>query len=176
MDPIELKRRGNRSLAAKDFEAAKRAFSELIAQRPTEADGYAGLARVLERTGEHREVIQLLQPVVSQIRSQKLLRALGDSQRVLAARGEREWLEPAITTYGEYLKERRDPVTLFHLAELFRLFKKDYSESLRLLKESWDADPGSRSVYEAALESARRIGSLEEIRLLQEHWRPQLRD
>jgi tetratricopeptide (TPR) repeat protein len=175
MSDIELKRAGNRALAARDYETARRAFEALIERSPDSLDGYVGLSRVLERTHDQQAIVDLLEPVLARMKSGGLAKVLGDAYRVLANRGARSAVEPAIRWYETYLRDRRDPVTLYYLAELQREHAGNYETALRLLEESWKLDPGSRSVYDAAQACARKLGRLDEVRRIQETWKGQLR-
>jgi tetratricopeptide (TPR) repeat protein len=170
---LRLKREGNRALARRDYEASAEAFRELIQLAPEASEGYLGLAKVLERTHEHQAVIDLLEPVISKVKSPGLKKALGDAYRVLANRGQKPAASRAIDLYEDYLSQRKDPVTLFYLAGLYRL-EKDYERALALFRESWSLDPGSRSVYSAALDCARRLGHDEDVKEI-ETWRSELR-
>lgn len=171
--PLELKRQGNRALARRDHEASAQAFRELIELSPETAEGYIGLAKVFERTHEHQAAIDLLEPALSKVQSAAMQKALGDAYRVLANRGQKSAAGCAIKAYESYLSQRKDPVTLFHLAGLYRS-EKDYERALALFRESWSLDPGSRSVYTGALDCAKRLGRDADVKKI-ESWRPELR-
>jgi hypothetical protein len=129
-----------------------------------------GLAKTLERTHDHRSVIALIEPVVGRIRTPRLLRLLGDAYRILANQGDRSAIDPAIRWYVAYLDERPDAVVHYYLGELYREKKHDDVAALDHFKASWSLDPGSRTVYQAALASARRLGNLDEVRNLMAAW------
>lgn len=167
----ELKRQGNRALAARRYGEARTAFNALVAESPSSPDGYLGLAKTLEREHDHRSIISLIEPVVEEIRTPGLRRALADAYRVLANQGDGTAVDPAIKWYLAYLSERPDPVGHFYLGELYREHKHDDVSALEHLKKSWSLDPGSRTVYQAALVSAKRLGRLDEVRELMEAWR-----
>jgi tetratricopeptide (TPR) repeat protein len=162
---LELKHQGNRALVRRDYEGSAKAFRELIQLSPDSPDGYIGLAKVLERTHEHQAIVDLLEPASRKVQRAGVLKSLGNAYRVLARRGQAGVVDRGIEVYEAYLAQREDPVILFYLAGLYRL-KKEYGEALSRLRRSWALDPGSESVYAAALECARRVGhdeSLKEI-------------
>lgn len=165
-----LNQQGNRAIAARKYEDARAAFAQLIAESPDSAEGYLGLAKTLERTHDHRSIIDLVEPVAGKIRTPRLLRALGDAYRILANQGDRSATDPAIYWYIAYLRERPDAVVHYYLGELFREQKHDDVAALEHFRASWSLDPGSRAVYQAALASARRLGDLEEARRLVAAW------
>jgi tetratricopeptide (TPR) repeat protein len=167
----ELKRQGNRALTARKYEEARAAFSALISESPESPEGYLGLAKTLERTHDHRSIISLIEPVVSRMRTPPLLRTLGDAYRVVANQGDPTAVDPAIRWYTAYLTERPDAVVYFYLGELYREHKHDDIAALEHLKASWSLDPGSRTVYQAALASAKRLGRLDEVRQLMDAWK-----
>jgi tetratricopeptide (TPR) repeat protein len=167
----ELRTAGNRALAARQYETASRAFSALIEIEPASPDGYVGMARVLERTGRTQEIVELLESVAGQLEVAGVVKALADAYRVLANRGDRQAVARAIRWYEAYLRQREDAVALYYLGELHREHRKDYQTALELFWRSWNADPGSRSVYQAALDCATRLGRKDEVERLTEAWR-----
>src|SRR5262249_7685645 len=115
---LELKRAGNRALAARDYGASERDFRLLIETAPDAVDGYLGLAKLFDRRHRQEETIRLLEPKVSRLDSPGILKALGDAYRVLGARGDREAIKKAIDYYDRYHRQRVDAVTLFYKGEL----------------------------------------------------------
>src|SRR5262245_18139712 len=116
---LELRQRGNRAFAARDYDTAERYFRELIQTQPDSADGYLGVAKVLDRRHDHLGVVSLLEPSADQLNTSSVLKHLADAYRVLAQLGDRTKVLPAINRYEQYLQGRQDPVALFHLAELY---------------------------------------------------------
>lgn len=167
----ELKRAGNRLWAAKDYDGAKKAFSALVELEPHEPDGYLGLAKIFEMDNDYHSILHLIEPIVDRIKSAQLLKRLGDAYRVLVYRGQRQYVEPAIKFYEEYHLERKDPVTLFYLAEIYRERKKDYERALSLYRESWDHDLRSRPAYTGVLTCLKFLGRQQEIESIKELWK-----
>lgn len=168
---VDLRRIGNRLLAQRDFDGAEKAFRRLIAEHPTESDGYVGLATVLERCDRHEELVEVLDPVSEQVSSQQLLRQLADACRVLANRGKAEFTDRAIEYYERLHRSREDPVTLFYLADLLFKKKKDYERALACFQGSWDNDPRSQQAYMGVLNSLRKLGRADEIDQMKELWK-----
>jgi tetratricopeptide (TPR) repeat protein len=167
----ELKHKGNRALVAKRYEEAVAAFRAATEMCPQMEEGYLGLSRVFERTHQHERIIDLLQPVVERLDTASLLKTLGSAHRVLANRGESAHVDAAIACYEKYLDKRKDAVVLYYLAELYREHKQEFRRAYDLLLQSWECDPGSRTVYLSALNCATRLGRLDEVSRLKEMWK-----
>jgi tetratricopeptide (TPR) repeat protein len=142
MDDVEgLRRDANRAFVRREYDRAKRLFQTIIAKMPESHEGYVGLAKVLGRIGDHQGIIAVLEPLSDRMRVAGVSRALGDAYRVLAYRGENDAVESAIRHYEEYHSQRKDPVTLFYLGELYREKKRDWVTALQCYRESWELDP-----------------------------------
>jgi tetratricopeptide (TPR) repeat protein len=172
----ELNRAGNRALVARQYDAASRSFRALIDRSPASPVGYLGLAKVLWRTQKTHEIVEMLEPVAARLDSPGVTKALADAYRVLANRGDEEAVGPGIRWYEAYLRQREDPVALFYLGGLYREHRGEYETALVLFWRSWNADPGSRSVYQAALECAKKLGRSEEVTRLQKAWQERGRE
>jgi tetratricopeptide (TPR) repeat protein len=167
----DLRREANRALVRRDYERARALFRQVITAAPESFEGYLGLAKVLERVDDHRGIVTLLEPVSTRIRVAGISRALGDAYRVLAYRGDSGAVDNAIRHYEEYHRQRKDAVTLFYLGELYREKKRDYEKALDRLRQSWDADPGSREVWTAAIDCVNRLGRPDLAAVWQRLWR-----
>jgi tetratricopeptide (TPR) repeat protein len=172
LSPEELKREGNRQLVAGDLASAEAKFRQLIRIAGDRADGYVGLAKVLERSDRFEEVVDLLDAAYKRFDSAQLIRQLGDAHRVLAERssGSGMHLELAIRRYNEYHLRRRDPVTLFYLGHLLFDYKHDFEGALRSFRESWDLDPRSLQAYQGVIRVLQRLQRPEEVDLMKKLW------
>lgn len=154
---LALKHAGNRALVRRDYEESERQFRLLIEAEPDVADGYLGLAKLLDRRHRQQEVVELLEPKASRFDTPGFHKALGDAYRVLAARGDREAIGKAIKQYDRYHQEQRDPVTLFYKGELLAE-QGNLERAFDALRESLMLDPRSPTVRTAAETCAKRLG------------------
>lgn len=159
---LETKRQGNRAIAGRDYPAAEKAFRSLISEKADSPEGYIGLAKVLERTHRHQEIIDLLEPVSGVLNHPAIHRSLGDAYGVLAARGDRRAIAPAIAHYESYHAKHKDAVTYFYLGELLAE-AGDYQKAFEALRSSLELDPRSGTVRTAARTCARKLGKPELI-------------
>jgi tetratricopeptide (TPR) repeat protein len=162
---LEKKRQGNRALAGRDYAAAEESFRSLIREKPDSPEGYLGLAKVLERTHRHQEIIDLLEPVSVALDDPAVHRGLGDAYRVLAARGERLAIAPAISHYETLHAKRKDAVTYFYLGELLAE-AGEFEKAFEALRSSLELDPRSGTVRTAARVCARKLGKPELVETL----------
>src|SRR5262245_37015313 len=123
---LQLKRTGNRLLAARDYTGAEATFRQLVSHYPDSEEGYLGLTKLYERDLDYDSIVTLVQPVHDRIGSWKLTKVLGDAYRVLANRGNHEYVDLAIKYYVAYHQKRTDPVTLYYLGDIFETQKKDF--------------------------------------------------
>lgn len=170
-DPyVELKRLGNRLLVSRDYEGARKIFEDLVQARPDSADGYIGLAKTLERLNDYESIVEIVGPVVSRVQSTQLLGLLADAYRVLVFRGESEYVDAAISAYEAYNEERQGQKKLYYLAMLYRDRKKDYVRAAELLKEAWDQEPQSQTLYLVLLSCLRKLQRFDEIEQAKHLW------
>lgn len=167
---LELKREGNRCVVKRDYESARKAFEQLISLEPSASEGYVGLAKVLDRVGDHDGVIKMLAPVVERLDSSQARKFYADSLRILANRGAQQLRRAAITEYEKLAKEREDPVSLFYLAELYEA-EGEFHGALDRYDHSWRLDPRSHAARDGMLRCLAKLGRDEEMQSVKERWR-----
>lgn len=170
-DPKDLKRLGNRLLASRDVKGAKATFESLISLYPDEIDGYLGLAKVFDRQRDFEGIVKLIKPIEGKFHSWKLKKALAQAYGALSEEGKEGYLDSAIEYYEAYHREKKDPVTLYHLGFIYETMKRDYLRALHAYQLSWDNDPKNRFAYEGVLRCLKSMGRHSDVDSIKEVWR-----
>jgi len=163
---VELNRTGNRLIAQRAYQAARATFEQLVSQSPDNPDGYIGLAKALSRQGDYHAIVRQLENVVDRLGSDQLVLSFADALRVLANRGESQYLKPAIEYYSRYHRKRKDQVTLFYQGELM-IQAGDLSAAAEVLRTSWEQDRRSREVFNCLIGCLDSLKRPDEIQILQ---------
>jgi tetratricopeptide (TPR) repeat protein len=153
-DLVEIKRRGNRAYAARQYKVAREAFLSLITAAPHEPDGYVGLAKANEVLHAQEETAERLAPVALSLGHWGVLRAISEATSVLVFRGRKQFLATSLEYHRAALSIRQDAVLWFDLGELLR-YSGSLPEAAAAYRASLAMDPRSPTV-KAALASCGR--------------------
>lgn len=167
-DLVEMKRRGNVLFAERKYAEAEACFREMIRRKPELADGYVGLAKVLDGRGDVEGIVRELAPVWGQLGSTQVLKYLSTAYRALVFRGHFEHMDDAIRVGRAYLDKREDPVALAYLADIYFEGRNDFESALALYKRALAVDPRDEAAFNRAVKAAEKLGKLDEIIALRE--------